>query len=358
MKALAIAVLACASCTTRVNGFFEHEISSVKDPEALADLRALGDAKACLDRQGSLNDCDYANDERSTGLAYASYQSYLTPTARLAACIVSVASYQSTPDQLSPYLRTYEPFKGDLQDRDTELCKVCTPDDDGRGLPAELLPLQNKYLARCTAHADELLTHILEAELPVDVGMARSARDADSPSFGEKLNYIELKLARIDEIGRDPGFAARSGADLRELRYGVYGPTAMRSAFEHDPAVTPARKELERIDLALQSMSPKTEADLARQHDLMGRSDELHAAIATEEAKYSFASTDVRVKAYESAPETLRIKQRLSAMRSELVRADEVRDIARADALVVEQRELEAQLVTLRKRFEISWSIY
>jgi hypothetical protein len=351
--ALAIGVLACASCTTRINAFFEHEISSVKDPEALADLRSLGDAKACFDRAGSLDDCDYANDERSSGLAYASYKSYLTPPARLAACIVSVASYQSTPDQLSPYLRTYEPFKGDLQDRDTELCKICTLDDDGRGLAAKLLPIQNKYLARCMAHADELLTHILEAELPVDVATARSARDADSPSFGEKLNYIELKLARIDEIGRDRGFAARSGADLQELRYGVYGPTAMRSAFEHDPAVAPARKELEGIDLALQ-----TKADLARQHDLEGRSDELRAAIATEEAKYSFAATDLRVKAYESAPETVRIKQRLSAMRSELVRADEVRDIARTDALVAEQRELEAQLVTLRKRFEISWSIY
>lgn len=349
MKQLAIAIMVCGGCAApRVNGFFEHEIGSVKDPGIRADLRSIEGAKAC-------SSCDRADDLRSQGSKYEDFKSYLSPPGRLAACIVTVASLHApTRDELSLHLHTYEPFKSDPQDVAAKLCGICMPEGE---IPAELISLQDKYLARCSAQAGDVITQTLEAELQFDVAAARSARDDDHVSFGEKLNYVELKLARIEEVGRDPGFVARARADVAELRYGVYGPTAMRSAFEHQAAVALARKEMDWIHGELKG-TPETDGERARQRSLVHRSEQLGASIATEEAKYSFAAADVRVKTYESAPETMRVKDRLSVLKSELMHAAESNDITRTDAIAAEQKELEGQLVTLRTRFGISWSIY
>jgi hypothetical protein len=351
MNYLAIATLAAASCASpRVNGFFEHEIGSVRDPNTLVDLRALGETEACTGDR-----CDSANRDKSDGKLVGAY---LTPAGRVAECILSVATYQSpTPDELTLHLSTYAAFSRDLRDRDIKGCDVCTGTSDW-SWPAPLLPLHTKYLARCSVETKDALVHVLEAELSADVAAARSERGYDSHSFGDKLTYCELKLAWIEELGGDPGLVARGHVDLGELRYGVYGPTAMRAAFEHDPAVAPAREEIDRIERDMRALTQNTkptEIDQARQLELQRRSDELHTAIATEQAKYSFAASDARVKAYETEPETVQIKQRLSVLKAEL---GEVREIGRADAIAAELKQLEAQLVMLRKQYGISWSIF
>jgi hypothetical protein len=347
MKFLMTIALACASCTsTRVSGFFEHDIGTIRDPEALADLRTIADQEACWS-------CESASSNRQQGAPYASYMS---PSGRLAACIVTVATYQSpAPAQLSLYVTTYEPFSRDAREHKLSGCEVCAQDDNDKPLPAALQPLQVKYLGRCSAESKDHLTHTLEAELPIDAAAARTARDHDDASFGEKLAYTDLKLAWIDELGRDPAFIARARADLGELRYGVYGPTAMQAAFAHDPGVAPAREEIDRLQKKLSSMTPHTETEIALQRDQIARTEELQAAISTQETRYSFSASAARVKAYETASETVQIKQRLSQLKTELV---DVRDAQRADALAAEQRQLEAQLVALRKQHGITWSIF
>jgi hypothetical protein len=377
-RLLALAVV--LGCTPpHVDAFFAAQRREIRDPEAVADLRAIGAYPACIGR------CDDAGD--FTTLAKRAYGTrQLEEAGRLAACITQVATYKPpTPSDIVVHLTNYRLF-GDLDrfDDESQTQDLCALRDGSVKRP-ELVPMFTKYYARTTAQRAHTVAAKLEAELVKDIAGARASRDANLGVFGDELAYCDTKLALIRRLSGEPAFVAREDAELAALRFGVYGPVAMQAAFERDLIVVAARTEraavapeLDVLLTAEKRSSTMTDSDRARERDLQGTVDRADAAIASRRRGYAIDEATAREQRWTNDPEVKQIRDRVAlvdkeigalfrrrdAMVSTLPHCDDdpksercVGDSARAKALETEHNVLRARLVELRSRYEITWPL-